>query len=78
MLFPTAQHLDIPENAEADLAILVEVRVEADSPSACRHEAHSRWADWVVRGAPNQEVEKPTFIGRIERACDDCMYLNIK
>lgn len=67
------QHL--PEDAEADFAIAIEVGVEAHCVVACGDELDPWRVDGVVGGATEQEEEEASFIGCVERPRDECMNL---
>lgn len=67
--------LDLPEDAEADFAVAVEVGVEAHCVVARSDELHPGRVDGVVRGAAEQEEEEASFIGRVERPGYECMDL---
>lgn len=64
-----------PQDAEADLAIAVEVGVEADSVVSGGDEFDPRWVDGVVGGAAEQEEEEASLVRCVERACDQSMDL---
>ena len=66
---------DSPQDAEADLAIAVEVGVEADSVVSGGDEFDPRWVDGVVGGAAEQEEEETSLVRCVERACDQSMDL---
>ena len=47
----------LPQNAEADFSIAVEVRVESDSPTTSGHESDPGGNQGVVWGEPNHKME---------------------
>ena len=64
-----------PQDAEADLAILIEVRVESHHPTPCGHELHAGRDQGVGRGESNDEVEESTFVGSVKWTSDYYMQL---
>lgn len=58
--------LDLPEDAEADFAIAIEVGVETHGVMACSDELHPGRVDGVIGRAAEQEEEEASFIGCVE------------
>lgn len=61
---------DLPQNAEADLPVAVEVGVEAHRVVARGDELDSGWVDGVVRRTAEQEEEETTFVWCVKWPCD--------
>lgn len=61
---------DLPQDAEADLAVAVEVGVEAHSVVTCGDELDSGWVDGVVGGTAEQEEEETTLVWCVKWPCD--------
>eukprot|EP00968_Pinguiococcus_pyrenoidosus_P026475 scaffold7092_cov262-Pinguiococcus_pyrenoidosus.AAC.35 len=54
-----------PDERQADFAIVVEIRIEAYSPPACRQELHLRWLVRIVHGQVDVELEKAVLVRRV-------------
>lgn len=67
-----------PQDAEADLAVAVEVGVEADGVVSGGDELDPRWVDWVVRGTAEQEQEEASLVRRVEWPRDQRVDLHRK
>lgn len=64
-----------PQDAEADLAVAVEVGVESDGVVSRGDELDARRVDGVVGRAAEQEEEEASLVRRVEGACDEGVYL---
>ena len=67
---------DLPQDAEANLAIAVEVGVEADCVVSRGDELDPGGVDGVVRWAAEQEEKEAAFIWSVKWPCDKCVDLS--
>lgn len=70
LLSPSQTHTHLPQDAETDLAVLIQVRVKPHSPSASGHEPHTRGHEGVGWRETNNEVKESTLIRGVKGACD--------
>ena len=59
------QTSDLPEKRQADLAVLVQVRVETNCVFRGSHQTNTRRRDGVVRRTTKNEMVKAAFVGSI-------------
>lgn len=64
------EHKHLPENAQANFAIAVEVGVETHRVVPSGDQFDTWGVDGVVRGATEQEEEEATLIWCVKGTCD--------
>ena len=70
LLSPPQTHMHLPQDAQTDLAVLIQVGVKPHSPSASGHEPHTRGHEGVGWRETNNKVEESALIRRVEGTCD--------
>ena len=70
LLSPPQTHTHLPQDAETDLAVLIQVGVKPHSPSASGHEPHTRGYKGVGWGETNNKVKESALIRGVKWTCD--------
>ena len=60
----------LPQDAETDLAVLIQIGIESHHPCASCHEPYTRGHEGVSWGETDNEVEESALIGRVKGTCD--------
>lgn len=68
---------DIPQYAEADFPIFVQIWIKSDLVIPCCHELYPRCSDWIIWWTANHKVEESSLIWSIKWSCYQSMDLEI-
>lgn len=68
----------LPENAQADLPVAIEVGIETYSSGTCRHEFYSGGIERIRGGETDRKVEETSFVWSVKGTCDESMELKRK
>lgn len=66
---------DLPEYAQTNFAIFVEVWIETNLSISCGHQLDSRWPNWIIWWAADQKIEISTFVRCIKGSRNQSMDL---